>query len=144
MANYHKNPADFTPEDLQDPSMDGETLRDIAAQRPDLWPAILNHPNVYPDLSAYIHQRMRHSATPPPPPRPQQQPYAMPGIDEGHQRYYGAPGYNVEPPLTATDEKTWGVIMPLGAIIFGFLSPLIIWLIFRHRGPCSMPKADMP
>ena len=136
MSNYHKDPADFTPDELPDPSLNGEDLRQIAAQRPDLWSAILNHPNIYPDLSVYIHQGMQHNAPPPPPPPgPQHQPYEMPDSTEYQRPFYGTPGYSAEPPLTATDEKTWGVVMPLGAIIFGFLSPLIIWLIFRDRSP---------
>lgn len=136
MSNDHKEPADFTAADLQDPSLDGETLRQIAAQRPDLWPAILNHPNIYPDLSVYIHQGMRYNAPPPPPPPgAQHRPYEIPNSYGYQQPYDGTPPYRAEPPLTATDEKIWGVVMPLGAIIFGFLSPLIVWLIFRDRSP---------
>ncbi|WP_062289079.1 DUF4870 domain-containing protein [Demequina phytophila] len=54
---------------------------------------------------------------PPPPPQsppPPQQPY-------GPQ------------PMTQSDERLWAMLAHLGIILFGFLPPLIIWLIFRER-----------
>lgn len=52
-----------------------------------------------------------------------------------YQPYDTSPGYQVQPPLTPTEENAWGVVMPLGAIFIGFVSPLIVWLIFRERSP---------
>ncbi|WP_082097372.1 DUF4870 domain-containing protein [Demequina silvatica] len=54
---------------------------------------------------------------PPPPPQsppPPQQPY-------GAQ------------PMTQSDERMWAMLAHLGIILFGFLPPLIIWLVFRER-----------
>ncbi len=54
---------------------------------------------------------------PPPPPQsppPPQQPY-------GPQ------------PMTQSDERLWAMLAHLGIILFGFLPPLIIWLVFRER-----------
>ncbi|MBU1586667.1 MAG: hypothetical protein KKH51_01830 [Actinobacteria bacterium] len=46
-----------TPEQLarvQDPSTPAIDLQALAAAEPELWPAIVAHPNVYPDLVAWI------------------------------------------------------------------------------------------
>lgn len=48
----------FTAESLADPSVDAVTLGRLAATRPDLWPAILNHPNIYPDLAQWLAPRV--------------------------------------------------------------------------------------
>ncbi|WP_258933801.1 DUF4870 domain-containing protein [Nesterenkonia pannonica] len=36
-------------------------------------------------------------------------------------------------PVSPNDEKTMGILMHVLAIFFGFLSPLIFWLIFKDR-----------
>lgn len=53
-------------------------------------------------------------STPPPPP-PQQ--------------------YSPAGPLNPADEKTWSILVHLGGIIFGFLPSLIVYLVFKGRGP---------
>lgn len=134
MTYYQKDPADFTPDDLRDPLIDAGTLYRVAGQRPDLWPHILRHPQVYPDLAVYIHQG--NPDFPPPPPPRETHAYGIPPEASGeYQPYDTSPGYQVQPPLTPTEENTWGVVMPLGAIFIGFVSPLIVWLIFRERSP---------
>ena len=61
----------------------------------------------------------------PPPPQPQQPP----------------PGYGVAPqPMSQQDEKTWATLVhlaPFLAAVVGipFLGPLIVFLIFKDRGP---------
>src|SRR5690625_4492940 len=57
MSAQHPDLSNFTVEDLHDPTVEAHTLQELAATRPDLWPAILNHPNTYPDLAMYIHQK---------------------------------------------------------------------------------------
>ncbi|WP_082099344.1 DUF4870 domain-containing protein [Demequina maris] len=59
---------------------------------------------------------MTENPPPPPqsPPPPPQQPYAP-------------------QPMTESDERLWAMLAHLGIILFGFLPPLIIWLIFRER-----------
>jgi uncharacterized Tic20 family protein len=37
--------------------------------------------------------------------------------------------------MSPSDEKTWSMLAHLGGIILGFLAPLIIWLVFKDRGP---------
>lgn len=54
-----RDPASYTAADLADPTIAPATLGQIASVRPDLWPAILAHPNCYPELAAFIQQ---HSA----------------------------------------------------------------------------------
>jgi type II secretory pathway pseudopilin PulG len=41
---------------LADPATSAATLQSLAAANPELWPAIAAHPNVYPDLLAWMHE----------------------------------------------------------------------------------------
>lgn len=70
--------------------------------------------------------------TPPPPP-PGPGGYQQPG---GYQAApppaYGAPG--AAQPLSDSDQRMWAMLAHLGGIIFSFLAPLVIWLVFRERG----------
>ena len=43
--------SNYSAESLADPNVDAVTLGRLASTRPDLWSAILAHPNVYPDLA---------------------------------------------------------------------------------------------
>ncbi|WP_273654325.1 DUF4870 domain-containing protein [Cellulomonas fimi] len=65
-----------------------------------------------------------------------QQPY---GAQYGAQQpYAGAPGGYAQPaaPLRPDDEKTWAIVGHVLPIVgVGFLAPLVIWLVFRGRGP---------
>ena len=56
------------------------------------------------------------SSTPPPPPPPPP-PYAPP------------------PPLSPDDERLWATLIHVGALLLGFLAPLIAYLVLRERGP---------
>ena len=67
--------------------------------------------------------------------------------------YPGAPGYQAAPgyppmdpnapayataygpvvPLSPSDERLWATLAHVGQILFSFLPPLIIWLVFRDR-----------
>jgi uncharacterized protein len=45
---------------------------------------------------------------------------------------------NVGPPLSASEERTWAMVAHIGVLVaawfaMGFLCPLVIWLIYRHR-----------
>ena len=67
----------------------------------------------------------RPEDTPPPPPPPQ--PYPP---------QYGAPaGYGGPAPLTPQDEKNWSLGAHLGVLLAGFVAPLVIWLVYKGRGP---------
>ena len=57
----------FPAEGLRDPSIDANTLRELAAARPDLWPLIVRHPNCYPELGAFLRERMGGSGVTPQP-----------------------------------------------------------------------------
>ena len=40
------------------------------------------------------------------------------------------------PPLRPEDERTWAVLVHLLPLLsLGFLAPLVVWLVFRGRGP---------
>lgn len=54
------------------------------------------------------------SATPPPPP----------------------PAYSTPaPPLNPADEKTWAIVTHITGIFFSFIPSLIVYLVFKGRGP---------
>jgi uncharacterized Tic20 family protein len=40
-----------------------------------------------------------------------------------------------QPPLRPDEERTWSLFAHLGGILLGFLAPLVIWLVFKGRGP---------
>ena len=56
-----------------------------------------------------------------------QQPYG----GQPQQPYGAAP----QQPLRPDEEKTWSLLAHLGGILFGFLAPLVVWLVFKGRGP---------
>lgn len=66
-----------------------------------------------------------------------QNPPQQPGQPYGQQPYggpqYGAPQPGA--PLSPQDEKTWAILSHVGGILFSFVAPLIIWLVYRGRGP---------
>lgn len=67
---------------------------------------------------------------PPPPQQPHaQQPY---GQQPNAQQPYGAPQPGA--PLSPDQDKQWAMFAHLGGIV-GFLPALIIWLVFKDRGP---------
>jgi uncharacterized Tic20 family protein len=57
------------------------------------------------------------TSTPPPPPPPPHE-------------YQTA-----QPPLSPADEKLWSTLTHVGALLFGWLVPLITYLLFKDRGP---------
>lgn len=65
--------------------------------------------------------------TPPPPPAGQP---GQPGPGATAHSGYGT----AQPPLSDSDQRLWATLAHAGGIIFGFLAPLIIWLIFKDRG----------
>lgn len=72
-----RDPASYTAEELTDPSIDPEVLRHITFVRPDLWDAVLAHPNCYRELAAHIHQQrgeQPQTYSPPAEGQPQRQP----------------------------------------------------------------------
>lgn len=52
-----------------------------------------------------------------------------PGYAAPPPAYAGA-----QPPLSDSDQRMWAMLAHIGGIIFGFLAPLIIWLVFKDRG----------
>ncbi|MBT9258054.1 DUF4870 domain-containing protein [Phycicoccus sp. MAQZ13P-2] len=79
---------------------------------------------------------------PPPPPQPQyaQQQY---GQQQYGQPAYGQPQYASAAPLTAQEEKTWALLshaaglvaMVVSAGTLGFVGSLVIYLVYKDRGP---------
>lgn len=67
-----------------------------------------------------------------PPPPAGQPPYSQPGYQQyPPQSGYAAPGAQ---PLSPAEERQWSMFAHLGGII-GILPSLIIYLIFKDRGP---------
>jgi uncharacterized protein len=42
--------------------------------------------------------------------------------------------YTASQPLSQSDEKLWSTLTHIGGIFFGFLVPLITYLVFKDRG----------
>lgn len=53
-----------------------------------------------------------------PPPTPPTPPYQAPAAAQ---------------PLSPSDERLWATLIHIGGILFGFLSPLIGWLVLKDR-----------
>ena len=71
---------------------------------------------------------------PPPPEQPQQPGQQPPYGQQPPQQPYGQqPAYGAPQPMTDADSRLWAMLAHLGIILFGFLPPLIIWLVFRER-----------
>lgn len=123
----YMNPSNMSADDLNDPTIDAETLRQIALARPDLRGLILQHPNCHAELANFIENLPEGSQSG----YPGEQAYS------GYPPYgYGAGpymSYAPQPPVSISDEKTWGVLMHVGSLFIGFLAPLIVWLIYRER-----------
>ena len=51
--------------------------------------------------------------------------------------HMSAPGPYSQPasPLSPADEKTWSVLVHLGGIFFGWIAPLVGYLLLKDRGP---------
>lgn len=47
----------------------------------------------------------------------------------------GYNGYTAQPPLSPQDEKLWSTLTHVLGIFFGWISALIIFLVFKDRGP---------
>jgi uncharacterized Tic20 family protein len=58
---------------------------------------------------------------PPPPPPPPANPYAV-----------GAAG---QPALSPSEERTWSILTHVLGIVAGFISALVLFLLFKDRGP---------
>lgn len=71
----------------------------------------------------------------PPPAAPPPPPYQQPPAGQQPPPYQaGAPAYGSGPQqLSQSDERMWAMLGHLGGILLGFISPLIVWLVFRER-----------
>lgn len=57
------DPSTVTAADLANPALDAHALHSIAQARPDLWPLIVEHPNTYLALNAWIGQQQAVAPT---------------------------------------------------------------------------------
>jgi len=85
-----------------------------------------------------------YSAPPPgyqaPPPGYQAPPPGYQAPPPGYQA--PPPGYAAPPPgyaapaapMSDSDQRMWAMLSHLGGLLFWFVAPLVIWLIFRERG----------
>ena len=78
---------------------------------------------------------------------PNQQGYAQQGYGQqgyeqqgGAPQQYGQPGYPQQPygqpglpPVSESDEKTWAIISHISIPFFGFIGPLIAYLVYKDR-----------
>ena len=71
---------------------------------------------------------------------PPQQPYAQPQPPYAQPpagAYPPAPAWNgaapAGPPLRPDEERLWATLSHVGGILFSFVAPLVIWLVFKER-----------
>ena len=92
------------------------------------------HPGEQPEGSPQFRKEGPADAAPPPSYPPAGQPTGAP------QQGYGQPGY---PPvaqpgsgqeLSPADQRMWSMLGHLGGILFGFLAPLVVYLVQKDRG----------
>jgi uncharacterized protein len=69
-----------------------------------------------------------------------QQGYGQQGYGYGQQGYapqqYGHPGYPQQPypqPVSESDEKTWAILSHITIPFFGFIGPLVAYLVYKDR-----------
>ncbi|GAB2806700.1 hypothetical protein GCM10022221_00080 [Actinocorallia aurea] len=94
--------------------------------------------------------------------QPGQQPYGQPGQQPYGQQPYGQPGQQPygqqfgppsqppffpppgapqgpggwgQPPVSASEERTWALLGHLGQFLIGLFAPLIVYLVYKDRGP---------
>ncbi|MEA2710677.1 MAG: uncharacterized protein QOF78_3278 [Phycisphaerales bacterium] len=70
-----------------------------------------------------------------PPPDPSSVPPPPPPPGEPGQSSFGTPGAIYSGPAPTQDDRTMAMLAHLGGILFGFLGPLIIWLIKKDQSP---------
>jgi uncharacterized Tic20 family protein len=58
--------------------------------------------------------------------------YGQPPAAPGYGQPPAAPGYG-QPPVSDSDRRTWSMLSHLGGILFGFIAPLIVWIIYKDR-----------
>lgn len=45
-----------------------------------------------------------------------------------------APGYGAPvAPMSDSDQRLWAMLAHLGGILFGFLAPLVVWLVYKEK-----------
>ncbi len=94
----------------------------------------MTDPNAQPPYDPAAGQPTPPPGQPTPPPGYQAPP---PGYQQP-QPGYGAPV--AAAPLSPADDKQWAMLGQLGGIL-GFIPPLIIWLVFKDRGPLTNQEA---
>jgi uncharacterized Tic20 family protein len=76
------------------------------------------------------------------PPAYGQAPGAQQGYEQPQQPGYQQQGYQQAPgaqqtystEMSPSDQRMWAMLAHLGGILFGFLAPLIVWLVQKDRG----------
>ncbi|MFB2599142.1 DUF4870 domain-containing protein [Herbiconiux sp. P17] len=95
----------------------------------------MTDPNATPPYDPASGQPTPPPGQPTPPPGYQAPP---PGYQAPPPGYQGAPV--AAAPLSPAEDKQWAMLGQLGGIL-GWIPPLIIWLIFKDRGPLTNQEA---
>ncbi|MFI2752481.1 DUF4870 domain-containing protein [Cellulomonas sp. P22] len=53
----------------------------------------------------------------------------------GPEGFAPQPMYAGPPPLRPDEERTWAIVSHLGGVLVSFVVPLVVWLVFKGRGP---------
>lgn len=137
MTDYPQRPADEQPTDQPAPGQTGEALE----------PGLSTEPGQGETPQGYGEQPDQPDYTQEAPAGQQYPPQDYPQQDYAQQQAYPQPGYPQQAypqsgptPLSPADERTWAIaahLSPFLASFVGlpFLGPLVIYLVFRDRGP---------
>ncbi|MCC2308022.1 DUF4870 domain-containing protein [Cellulomonas chengniuliangii] len=52
-----------------------------------------------------------------------------------HQPFPGQPPHYGPIPLRPDEERTWAIVAHIGGLVLGFVAPLVVWQVFKGRGP---------
>ncbi|BAK33707.1 hypothetical protein MLP_06930 [Microlunatus phosphovorus NM-1] len=64
-----------------------------------------------------------------------QQPYPQQGYPQQPQQPYPPQAYPPQGPLSPSDERMWATLTNISIPFFGFVGPLITYLLFKDRDP---------
>ncbi len=51
------------------------------------------------------------------------------------QPFPGQPPHHGPIPLRPDEERTWAIVAHIGGLVVGFVAPLVVWQVFKGRGP---------
>jgi uncharacterized protein len=75
-----------------------------------------------------------YGQAPPPPPPPVGGGYGPPGSPYQHAGPPQPGGYATGPLMNDSDQRMWATLGHISGLLFGFLGPLVVYLVMREKG----------